>query len=236
MKKTSLWRGLLALALSLTVALSSLTGVAATWRTTIDSLLGTASTVTTTDDKFTSVYKTTDELVAAHMELGERVAEEGTVLLKNNSVLPLKGDKIKVTLFGMGAVYPFMGGTMGSTISGATQRNLVAALQERGYEVNPTMLSIYETMGMVKTGESQGWGGVTPIYGYRPANFSTPYEPSEPSVSAYTAPAEEMGAGADPSYVDSFKDYNDAAIVVFSRPGAEGSDYDPAFHEPVCLS
>ncbi len=227
MKKTSLWRGLLAIALSLTVALSSLTGVAATWRTTIDSLLGTASTVTTTDDKFTSVYKTTDELVAAHMDLGERVAEEGTVLLKNNSVLPLKGDKIKVTLFGMGAVYPFMGGTMGSTIDGATQRNLVAALQERGYEVNPTMLSIYETMGMVKTGESQGWGGVTPIYGYRPANFSTPYEPSEPSVSAYTAPAEEMGAGADPSYVDSFKEYNDAAIVVFSRPGAEGSDYYP---------
>ena len=110
MKKTSLWRGLLAIALSLTVALSSLTGVAATWRTTIDSLLGTASTVTTTDDKFTSVYKTTDELVAAHMDLGERVAEEGTVLLKNNSVLPLQGDKIKVTLFGMGAVYPFMGG------------------------------------------------------------------------------------------------------------------------------
>ena len=68
-EKDPLWRGLLAIALSLTVALSSLTGVAATWRTTIDSLLGTASTVTTTDDKFTSIYKTTDELVAAHMDL-----------------------------------------------------------------------------------------------------------------------------------------------------------------------
>ncbi len=228
MKKTSLWRGLLALTLSLTVAMSALTGVAETWRSTIDSLLGTSSTVTTTDDKFTSIYKTSDELVKAHIDLGERVSEEGTVLLKNeNAALPLKADAPKVTLFGMGAIYPFMGGTMGSTISGATQRNLVAALQERGYEVNPEMLAIYETMGSVVTGESQGWGGTTPIYGYRPANFKTPYEPSEPSVAAYTAPAEEMGAGAAPSYVESFKQYNDAAIVVFSRPGAEGSDFYP---------
>ncbi len=227
-KTTTLWRGLLAIVLSLTVALSGLTGVAVTWRSVIDGMLGTASTITTNDDKFTSDYKTTDELVAAHIDLGERVAEEGVVLLKNeNAALPLTGDAPKVTLFGMGAIYPFMGGTMGSSISGATQRDLVAALQERGYEVNPVMLEIYQTMGTVKTGESQGWGGVTPIYGYRPANFATPYEPSEPSVEAYTAPAEEMGAGADPSYVDSFKDYNDAAIVVFSRPGSEGSDYYP---------
>lgn len=228
MRKTSLWRGLLAITLSLVLALSSLTGVANSWRTTIDSLLGTASTVTTNDNKFTSTYKTTDELVAAHEDLGERVSEEGTVLLKNlNNALPLKGDKIKVTLFGMGSVYPFLGGKMGSSVSNKSSVDLVTALQQRGYEVNPEMLAIYQTMGSVVTGESQGWGGKTPIYGYRPAGFSTPYDPSEPSVSAYTASAEEMGAGADPSYVDSFKEYADAAIVVFSRPGSEGSDYYP---------
>ena len=134
MKKTSnLWRGLLAITLSLTLFLSVMTGVANSWRSAIDGIFGTASIKVEAGDKYVSVYKDTNELVAAHKELGERVSEEGSVLLKNeNNALPLASGSLKVTLFGMGAVYPFMGGTMGSTISGATQRNLVAALQERG--------------------------------------------------------------------------------------------------------
>jgi len=229
MKKKSLkvWRGLLTIFLSLSLALSSLTGVADSWRSVIDQMLGTSSTKTTNDDKFKSVYSTTGELVDAHVDLGERVAEEGAVLLKNdNGALPL-GENAKVTLFGMGSAYPFLGGTMGSTVSGASQRDLVLALQEKGYEVNPTMLSIYQTFGNIVTGEAESWGGKVPIYGFRPANFSTPYEPSEPAIETYTASTEAGGAGAPANYTDSFKDYSDAAIVVFSRPGAEGSDYYP---------
>ncbi len=226
-KLNQAWRGLLTLNLSLSLGLVSLSGVTNTWRSTIDSALGTSSTVTTSDDKFVSDYKTTDELVAAHVELGEQVGEEGVVLLKNDKdVLPL-GSNPKVTLFGMGSMYPYLGGTMGSTIVGAGQKDLVTALEERGFEVNPVMKNVYETLGNIVTGEEQGWTGVTPIYGYRPANFSTPYEPSEPSLDMYTLPEAEGGAGADADYTDSFKEYNDAAIVVFSRPGSEGSDYYP---------
>lgn len=230
MKKKSLklWRGLLTIFISLSLALTSLTGVANTWRSVIDQGLGTASTKTTNDSKFTSVYSTTDELINAHVDLGERVAEEGVVLLKNeNNVLPLTNEKSKVTLFGMGSVYPFMGGTMGSTITGASQRNLVQALQDRGYEVNPELLGIYETLGNIVTGEVEGWGGKSPVYGFRPANFSAPYEPSEPALDIYTTSTKDGGAGGNANYADSFKNYNDAAIVVFSRPGAEGSDYYP---------
>lgn len=230
MKKKSLqvWRGLLTIFLSLSLALSSLSGIANTWRSVVDQVLGTTSTKTTNDDKFKSVYSTTDELIDAHVDLGERVAEEGAVLLKNeNGALPLNSGNSKVTLLGMGSVYPFMGGTMGSTITGASQRNLVLALQEKGYEVNPTMLTIYEYLGNIVTGEAEGWGGKTPIYGFRPSNFSTPYEPSEPALEVYTASTDKGGAGAAANYTDSFKEYNDAAIVVFSRPGAEGSDYYP---------
>ncbi len=230
MKKKSLqvWRGLLALFLSLSLALSGLSVVTDTWRSVIDQALGTSSTVTTNDDKFTSVYSTTDDLVAAHVDLGETVAEEGVVLLKNdNSALPLTGSSPKVTLFGMGSSYPFLGGTMGSTVDGASQRNLVLALQERGYEVNPTMLGIYETLGSIVTGQVESWGGTTPVYGYRPANFATPYAPSEPALDLYTTSVDELGGGADANYADSFAEYNDAAIVVISRPGAEGSDYYP---------
>ena len=53
------------------------------------------------------------------------------------------------------------------------------------------------------------------------------YEPSEPAISLYTESEDNMGAGADANFADSFADYADAAIVVISRPGSEGSDYFP---------
>ena len=215
------FRGMSALFLSSTVALASATGIVNTWRSSIDFALGTSSTVTTSDDKFKPIYETTDALVAAHKDLGERVSEEGSVLLKNNqSSLPLK--QKKVTLFGMGSQYPFLGGVMGSTVTGEDQVDLVTALSAKGFDVNPTMTSIYTAFGEIQTGEKQTWTGTAPVYGYRPAEFSTPYEPSEPAISSYTTDGK-----AKSDYQDSFKEYNDAAIVVISRPGSEGSDYYP---------
>lgn len=105
MKKASnFWRGLLAITLSLTLALGSMTGVVDAFRGVIDQALGTVSTVIEAGDKYVSDYKSSDELVAAHEALGERMSEEGSVLLKNeNNALPLAADKLKVTIFGMGA-------------------------------------------------------------------------------------------------------------------------------------
>ena len=227
-KATNLWRGLLAITLSMTLFLSVMTGVANSWRSAIDGIFGTASTIVETGDKYVSVYETSDQLVAAHKELGERMSEEGSVLLKNeNAALPLASDGLKVTLFGMGSLYPFQGGVMGSSAT-SDRIDLVEGLTEKGFQVNPTMVAIYEAMGQVVTGVSQGWFGETPIYGLRPAEFSgAAYAPSEPHPDAYTKSADEMGGGADANYTDSFAQYNDAAIVVFSRPGSEGSDYYP---------
>lgn len=226
MGKSNLWRGLSAVFLSSSVALNAATSIADTWRSSIDFALGTSSTVTTKDDVFTADYSTTGDLIAAHKDLGERVSEEGSVLLKNeNSTLPLKDTK--VTLFGMGSMYPFLGGVMGSSVTGEDQVNLVAALQDRGFEVNPTMVDIYSTLGTIQTGEKQTWTGTAPIFGLRPAEFAAPYAPSEPALDVYSASKEEGGAAAEANYQDSFKDYNDAAIIVISRPGSEGNDYYP---------
>ena len=227
-KATNLWRGLLAITLSLTLFLSVMTGVANSWRSAIDGIFGTASTIVEAGDKYVSVYETSDQLVAAHKELGERMSEEGSVLLKNeNAALPLASDGLKVTLFGMGSLYPFQGGVMGSSAT-SDRIDLVEGLTEKGFQVNPTMVAVYEAMGQVVTGVSQGWFGETPIYGLRPAEFSgAAYAPSEPHPDAYTKSADEMGGGAAANYTDSFAQYNDAAIVVFSRPGSEGSDYYP---------
>ena len=225
-KAAKVWRGLTALFLSLSLLVFSMGGVANQWRSVIDQSLGTTSSKTVNDGRYNPDYSNTDDLVKAHWAIGEQVGQEGAVLLKNNGALPLQASS-KVTLFGMGSQYPFLGGVMGSSISTPDQVNLVNALTQKGFQVNPTMTAIYEAMGSVVTGEAHGWGGTTPIYGLRPAGFSTPYAPSEPNPDTYTKPAAEMGGGAAENYQDSFKDYADAAIVVFSRPGSEGSDYYP---------
>lgn len=230
MKKTAtqVYRGLMALFLSLALLVTSLTTVVASWRGVIDNVLGTTSTKTINDDKFVSDYKSTDELIDAHKKLGEEMSKEGTVLLKNeNNVLPLSKDKLKVTLLGMGSAYPFLGGVMGSSVNEASAVNLTDALKEKGFSVNPTVLSVYENFGNVVTGEREFFGNKTPIFGLRPAGFAMPYEPSEPALASYTEAADKQGGGADANWQDSFKDYSDAAIVVISRPGSEGSDYYP---------
>ena len=220
-KKTlPLWRVLMVVFVSLFAAMLALYGVATTWRGTVDTALGTSSYESTGESKFVSDYDTTDELIEAHEELGERVGEEGTVLLKNTeSTLPLTQETPHVTLFGMGSMYPFQGGVMGSTSEGKV--NFVDALEQKGFEVNPTMVDIYTTLGSIQTGTSTGRGG-GPIYGHRPAGFSDPYVPSEPSTAIYTT-----DGGAEGTWQDSFDEYGDAAIVVLSRPGSEGSDYRP---------
>lgn len=223
-KFTRFWRGLMALSLSLSGALMGLTGVANQWRPIIDGALGTSSIQIINDDKFTSDYLTSGELIQAHMDLGKRMAGEGAVLLKNqNQALPLPDNSKQVTLFGMGSAYPFLGGTMGSTVVGASQINLEEALEDRGFELNPTMTEIYASLGEIQTGSFERFGTTIPIFGHRPTNFSIPYEPSEPSTDTYSTVQSDE---AD-DFTDSFAEYNDAAIVVISRPGAEGSDYYP---------
>ena len=76
-------RGAVALALSAGLGLTGAHGVADSWRGTIDSALGTTSTEQTADDKFTPSIASTDDLVKAHEDLGRRVGQEGTVLMKN---------------------------------------------------------------------------------------------------------------------------------------------------------
>ena len=183
------------------------------------------------DDKFAPSLASTDDLVKAHEELGRRVGQEGTVLMKNDDqALPLaKGSKL--TLLGMGSMYPFLGGKMGSTITTEAAVDLVSALEQGGFEINPTMTDIYETLGAFEDATA-----VNPVpwmksvvYKYRPAGFATPYVPNEPSFDTYVSEggASEDFASSFAEYASSFAEYGDAAIVVLSRPGSEGSDYYP---------
>ena len=168
-----LWRGLTAVTASvLALALSAQPLVNAS-RTDIDKFLGTQSSKTVTDDTgekqdlftYKSDYAGTGELLNAIEDLGERMSEEGTVLLKNNGALPLSaGEKGKVSLLGFSSYYPVRGGIMGSSFianqgTDADTVDLVQALTAKGFTLNPDLQPLYQGLESVFTTEVQSWGG-----------------------------------------------------------------------------
>lgn len=95
-RKRNLWRGLTTLTASLLTVSVAAGPVVDSYRTDIDKFLGTKSSAMVTDstdeDLYTykSDYSSTTELLDSIEDLGERMSEEGTVLLKNeNNALPL---------------------------------------------------------------------------------------------------------------------------------------------------
>lgn len=229
-----LWRGLtaaLATMLALTIVTTS---IADAWRAEVDKALGTSSSKVVTDESvdedlytYKSDYTNTDALVAAHKDLGERIQEEGTVLLKNNGTLPL-AFSTKVTLLGMHSLYAVHGGNMGSSVNEAQNVTLSDALAQSGFEVNPVTLSIYEQLGSIETGTITSFRGESVVYGYRPYFTSPSFTPSnETNLYSLGEPSVSLYADYDSTYLDSFQEYNDAAIIVVGRPSSEAFDYYP---------
>ncbi|MFR2263675.1 MAG: glycoside hydrolase family 3 C-terminal domain-containing protein, partial [Faecalibacterium sp.] len=147
-----------------------------------------------------------DEWKKAADQLVEDVTSEGIVLLKNqNQTLPLaKGSK--VTLFGRSSVDLVLGGTGAGNINTDYVVDLKSAMEDDGrFTINSTIWDFYKTYDG-KDGYVRSNGG---YMGAKPEDIYT----AEVPVSEYTDEVKQ-------SYID----YNDAAIVVFSRVGGEASD------------
>lgn len=147
-----------------------------------------------------------DEWKKAADQLVEDVTSEGIVLLKNqNQTLPLaKGSK--VTLFGRSSVDLVLGGTGAGNINTDYVVDLKSAMEADGrFTINSTIWDFYKTYDG-KDGYVRSNGG---YMGAKPEDIYT----AEVPVSEYTDEVKQ-------SYID----YNDAAIVVFSRVGGEASD------------
>ena len=173
---------------------------------TIASVLGTpvAHYEGSNAERYTADYATKAETLAAANALVEEIEEEGIVMLKNETSLPLaKG--AKVTVFGKNSVNLILGGSGSSSKSIADQATLYSSLKDAGFTVNPVMESFYNNNSLSGSGR-----GTSPsmssgvVYGF--ATGETP-------LSSYTQ-----------TQKDSYKDYADAAIVVISRIGGEGYD------------
>ena len=238
MKQTStgrrgqrVWRGVTATTATV-LALSISAGVVVdSFRTDIDKFLGTQSTKVVTEDAdpatvytYTSDYSSTTELLDAIEDLGERMSEEGTVLLKNNGALPLTADETqKISLLGFSSYHPVMGGIMGSSLTENTGTDadtvdMVEAFTAKGFVINPTLQTVYTALESTYTTEVESWGGTT--------SHLTITAPAVGGVFTSKEPSQALLDQTDATWKDSMNDYN-VMIVTIARAASENANYTP---------
>ena len=155
---------------------------------------------------YKSDYKTKEESVKAGDDLNVKIEEEGAVLLLNEGdALPIaKGSKVSV--FGKNSVNIVLGGSGSGGGSGEGAATLFDGLKAGEIEYNPTLKEFYESS---ESGEGRS---------------------SSPKLSDTSSTSPTLDIGETPirnyssSIINSFKQYNDAAIVVISRLGGESWD------------
>ena len=142
-------------------------------------------------------------------KVSTEICEEGMVLLKNeNNALPLKKNA-KVSVFGKNSVNLVYGGS-GSAAPGGNEarKTIFDSLKEAGFEYNETLKKFYEDndkSGAPRPGNpgmDDQKNGKSPVL-----------DSGESEISKYTS-----------DVTDSYANYGDAALVVFSRIAGEGWD------------
>ena len=156
-----------------------------------------------TNQYFQRKYNSAEDASARSAEICEQVEAEGAVLLRNNGALPLdKGSK--VSCFSQSSNDFVIGATGGSGEITGTGITLKSALEKAEFEVNPTLADFYKNQNKHRQ-----------VGGLKQGTSKDPYvwKINEIPYSNYTQ-----------SVKNSYVDYNDAAIVVISRTGAENGD------------
>ena len=240
-KRRDLWRGMTAITASLLAIVVGGTGIANANAAFINTRLGTSNYKYIDEGEgadstyFKSDYDNIQDLIADKNALAEEIAAEGTVLLKNEgNALPINTGSEKVTLWGLNSHNPTLGGMIGSSTSiaeeGQIAYSLEAALAEKGFDVNQTMIDLY-TSEKASAYARKGGHALQPSFG---PIYEDPaaYAIGEAPASIYT---DEVLASADKT----------AAIVVISRDSSEAADYNPSmtnategdsFERPLALS
>ena len=190
----------------------TLTAIAVPEKGVIHPILGTilGGKKPITDDSYEKIYKSDykskEESVKAGDDLNVKIEQEGAVLLLNeDNALPIaKGSKVSV--FGKNSVNIVLGGSGSGGGSGEGAATLFDGLKEGGIEYNPDLKAFYES------GDSGKGRSDSP----KLSDTSS----SSPTLDIGETPVEKYSTGL----INSFKQYNDAAIVVISRLGGESWD------------
>ena len=163
---------------------------------------------------FESAYASDEERIAAGAKLGYLMEAEGAALLKNdNKALPLAAGS-KVSLFSISSVDPVYGGTGSGNVDASKAKSLKDSLIASGISVNETLWNFYsseEIKGQYGRAGAAG-GQVQDSAGY--ADMLPPGgKINEVPWDKYTDEVK-----------NTFAEYGDAAIAIFSRIGGEGAD------------
>ena len=230
-RKRNIWRGLTTLTASLLTVSVAAGPVVDSYRTDIDKFLGTKSSAMVTDstdeDLYTykSDYSSTTELLESIEDLGERMSEEGTVLLKNeNNALPLSKDETqKLSLLGFSSYYPVQGGDMGSSLTenegtDADTVDFVEALAAKGFSINEDLQNLYKSLESEFKTEVNMWGNIVEYYHIT--------APATDGVFASEEPSQETMDSVDSQWKESMDDYN-VMLVTIGRSSTENGTYLP---------
>lgn len=161
---------------------------------TMDALFATHEVLSETVDK--------DEAFQNSKTVAKKVQDEGTVLLKNDGLLPLGNKTAKVNLFGWGSYEPvYSGYGSGGMRPGTKMENfttLRAAFENAGYEVNSELMDAYAAFCEKRVNP----GAVT-----------------NHNYSIYELPIEQYEG-----MLANAKAFSNYAIITISRAGGEGDD------------
>lgn len=160
------------------------------------------------DEWYDRQYADKEAVLDAANDFVIEVEKEGIVLLKNeNSALPLSAEGARVSVFGKNSVnLVYSGSGSASSNNSGAQKTLYDSLEAAGISYNETLKRFYEDSAKSGSGRPANPAMTS---GQRLAGFGTGETPME------SYPSDVTG---------SYTDYQDAAIVVFSRIGGEGFD------------
>ncbi|MBC5650335.1 glycoside hydrolase family 3 N-terminal domain-containing protein [Blautia segnis] len=142
-----------------------------------------------------------DETNEEAAEVAEKIMEDGIVLLKNESLLPLNETK-KLNIFGWESINPAYGGAGSGGISDLYDIvSLNQGLENAGFSINQELVDFYNN-----------YGADNPEMSIQKQSWTLP----EPPVDTYS---DEL--------IKSAKEYSDVAAVVLSRKAGEGHNDIP---------
>lgn len=133
--------------------------------------------------------------------VAEEIMEDGIVLLKNESLLPLNETK-KLNIFGWESINPAYGGAGSGGINGLYDIvSLNQGLENAGFSINQELVDFYNN-----------YGADNPEMSIQKQSWTLP----EPPVDTYSD-----------KLIKNAKEYSDVAVVVLSRKAGEGHNDIP---------
>lgn len=215
LKHPRFFRGMTNVFAAFLVLVMGIYTICLTWRGNVDSFFGvTSGAVRLSTDKedytYQSRFDTASESIESEKNLGIRIQQEGSVLLKGTPEdLKVEGE-LGVTLFGMRSYMSQFGSTIGSTVSKKADERikLEDALSDRGFSVNPQMTAFYKEL----------------VNEYVPLPADSGNNTKEEKGAVINEVPQSMYTS---DKTGDFSGYKDAAVIVLGRDAGESSSFYP---------